>query len=982
MGKDLRLDVILPHLCKVNFLGRNNLAVRSCPIRGCIRVLFLQILCLLCLSLTPVLLLGSPQQAEKGTQSNAASAVVSRDAATAAATFPQLPYQGTPPELPQDKGLPGLRLMLKRLGTTARLMQTVAHPDDEDGGMLTLESRGRGDAVLLMTLNRGEGGQNKVGSNLSDVLGVLRTLELLAADEYYGVQERFSRVADFGFSKSADETFAKWGGHDIALADMVRVIRTFHPDVLVARFSGTDRDGHGHHQASSILTREAFRAAADPKRFPEQIAEGLSPWQAKKLYIGNVCGFGASTCPDADWTVRLNTGENSTDLGMSYIQFAMEGLRHQMSQGAANWTVEPGDRFTFYKLVDSVQPAKLDKNGHEKDFFDGIDASLPGLAGRLGSEQNKVPQLRGRLSEAANQIAEANRSAVANNPSAALNPLVRTIAELETAAQEATKSGLSANVKSDLLMRLQEKRDQTEAALNDALNISLTATVTSRAGAIADSTGSLPREESAITTVSPGQDFMVAVDFHNGSGHQLVVNAVKLEVPQGWSTTSDNTRPIAIKPGENVHVVFRLRVPKDAAYTRPYWHRDDPNTESVNHVDNEKYATLPFPPPLLRARVEYSLPDSHSEHTRSGIGATVVALFADDAGKPAARPLAVVPAFSVALEPGTQVISTHNGASSIVKVGVAGNLNHETQGKLRLELPQGWRSEPSEAAVELTSRGEKKDFQFKVFPANLQQSRSQLRALLGVGDDAFSEGYTLVAREDLGSFYYYQPALQRVSIVDVNVPHDLKIGYIMGAGDDIPTVLQQIGMDVTLIPADRLRNENLSQYGTIVLGIRAYDTQRDVVANNQRLLDFVAAGGTLLVQYNTAVGDFNGEHLTPYPAELSRARVSVEEAPVDILDPGNQIFHSPNTLTSTDFDGWVQERGLYFMNKWDDHFKPLLSCHDPGESPQKGGLLETQYGKGIYIYTGYAFFRQLPAGVPGAVRLYVNLLSADHEGIH
>ncbi|MGB8834319.1 MAG: PIG-L family deacetylase, partial [Candidatus Sulfotelmatobacter sp.] len=243
-------------------------------------------------------------------------------------------------------------------------------------------------------------------------------------------------------------------------------------------------------------------------------------------------------------------------------------------------------------------------------------------------------------------------------------------------------------------------------------------------------------------------------------------------------------------------------------------------------------------------------------------------------------------------------------------------------------------------------------------------------------------GYTLVAREDLGSFYYYQPALQRVSIVDVNVPHDLKIGYIMGAGDDIPTVLQQIGMDVTLIPADRLRNENLSQYGTIVLGIRAYDTQRDVVANNQRLLDFVAAGGTLLVQYNTAVGDFNGEHLTPYPAELSRARVSVEEAPVDILDPGNQIFHSPNTLTSTDFDGWVQERGLYFMNKWDDHFKPLLSCHDPGESPQKGGLLETQYGKGIYIYTGYAFFRQLPAGVPGAVRLYVNLLSADHEGIH
>ena len=326
-----------------------------------------------------------------------------------ATDFPQLPYQGTPPTLPQDRGPLGLRLMLRRLGTTAHLMQTVAHPDDEDGGMLTLESRGHGDSVLLMTLNRGEGGQNKVGSNLSDVLGVLRSLELLAADEYYGVQERFSRVADFGFSKSAEETFSKWGGHDIALGDMVRVIRTFRPDVLVARFSGTPRDGHGHHQASSILTQEAFRAAADPKRFPEQIAQGLLPWQAKKLYIGNVCGFGAMTCPDANWTVKLNTGERDADLGMSYVQFAMEGLRHQLSQGSGSWTVEPGDRFTFYKLVDSIVPAKLDKDGHEKDFFDGIDTSLPGLAARLGTEESRVPQLRQELTKIASEVSAAER---------------------------------------------------------------------------------------------------------------------------------------------------------------------------------------------------------------------------------------------------------------------------------------------------------------------------------------------------------------------------------------------------------------------------------------------------------------------------------------------------------------------------------------------------------------------------------------------
>ncbi len=213
----------------------------------------------------------------------------------------------------------------------------------------------------------------------------------------------------------------------------------------------------------------------------------------------------------------------------------------------------------------------------------------------------------------------------------------------------------------------------------------------------------------------------------------------------------------------------------------------------------------------------------------------------------------------------------------------------------------------------------------------------------------------------------------------MKIPKNLKIGYIPGAGDDIPSVLDQIGMDVKIIPAEKLASEDLSQYGTLVLGIRAYDTQKDVAANNKKLLDYVSAGGTLVVQYNTGPGDFNQGNFTPYPAELSRARVSVEEAPVQILAPDDSVFHYPNEITQRDFDGWVQERGLYFMDKWDDHYKPLLACHDPGEPDQKGGLLRASYGKGTYIYTGYAFFRQLPAGVPGAIRLYVNLLSAGKQ---
>ncbi|MFZ0955324.1 MAG: PIG-L family deacetylase [Candidatus Sulfotelmatobacter sp.] len=880
---------------------------------------------------------------------------------------PRFAYSGVPAELPQDQGTAGLRLELLRLGTTARLMQVVAHPDDEDGGMLTLEARGHGVSTLLMTLNRGEGGQNKIGSNLSDVLGVLRAEELLASDQYYGVQERFSRVADFGFSKSSEETFAKWGGHDVALGDMVRVIRTFRPDVLVARFSGTPRDGHGHHQASSILAKEAFRAAADPKRFPEQIAAGLEPWQAKKFYIGNVCGFGAMTCPDENWTVRLNTGERSAALGMSYAQFAMQGLRHQMSQGAANWTIDPGDRFTFYKLVDSVAPPKLDKDGHEKDFFDGIDTTLPGLVNRLiiGGVMN--PRIPEGLKKIAANIAEAKST---KEDAAAATPLMAALREIDAVLAILRSSG--AGRAEDVINVLEEKQAQAETALNLALDVNLSADVSSDG----ERGARVPKEAYALTTVSPGQEFLVAVTFHNGSKLPLTVDRLKLEVPAGWNTMSERIRPETVKPGDELRVTFRLRVPKGAAYTRPYWHRGNPETESINHVDNEKYATLPFPPPALQAWLNYAVPGTSGTKVENQIAAVVVTPFVDEAGKERSRPLAVVPAFSVMLEPGTLVISTHNGASSMVTVGVTSNLARIEHGLLRLELPEGWKSEPAAQTLELSHRGENKEVEFKVFPAHLQEGRATLRAVLDVAGEKYSEGYTLVTREDLGSFYYYQPARQRVSMVDVRVPHDLKVGYVMGAGDDIPTVLAQIGMDVTLVPAEKLGSEDLSRFGTIVLGIRAYDTQKDVVADNQKLLDFVSAGGTLVLQYNAGVGDFNSGHFTPYPAELSRARVSVEEAPVEILAPQDEVFHYPNTITARDFDGWVQERGLYFMSSWDEHFTALLSCHDPGEDAQKGGLLKAKYGKGIYIYTGYAFFRQLPAGVPGALRLYVNLLSA------
>ena len=873
------------------------------------------------------------------------------------------PWVDTKP-LPVDTGVTGLKMTLRRLHTTARLMHTTAHPDDEDGGMLTLEARGKGVTTLLMTLTRGEGGQNKLGSNLFDVLGVLRTLELLASDRYYGVEQRFSRVADFGYSKTAEETFQKWQGHDVALADVVRVIRTFRPDVLVARFSGTDRDGHGHHQASAILTKEAFRAAGDPKRFAEQLKDGLEPWQPKKLYVGNVCGFGAMTCDAANYTVRLNTGVKDAVLGTSYVQFAMQGLRHQLSQGSGSWTVEPGDRFTYYKLVDSVVDSPKDKDGHEQDFFDGIDTTLPGLAALMPDEEKKVPWLRGKLKETQEKINAAERAgtdAVATD--AALAAAERLVGDLLVVG------GVPEPNRAETDFRLGSLLSEIEQARALVAGAKLSAVVDAPVGAT---------PEAGFMAV-PGQSFEVTARL---SVERVFYKhaEIRLQLPKGWKSEELRRE----QSGKELTVHFRVQVPAKAQITRPYWHRDDPERDALNIIDEPKYQGLPIPPPPVEVIGDLS---------EVRVQATCMVRYKNASGELSERPLAVAPAFSVMLEPAEQLIPVADGPTPEVKIAVSSNLDsadlqaahgagdpEKNEGIVRAEVPQGWRAEPPAILMRFHARGEKQSSEFKVGVGDRTEGRESVRATLKSGHRNYDEGYSVVTREDLGTAYYYQPATQRVSIVEVKVPKGLKVGYIMGAGDEIPTVLRQIGMDVTLIPAEKLASEDLSRDQTIVLGIRAYDTQKDVIANNKPLLDFVQAGGRLVVQYNTlgytaAAGDFNAGKYTPYPATLSRDRVSVEEAPVKILEPANSIFHSPNEITPKDFDGWVQERGLYFMSQWDANFTPLLESHDPGESEQKGGLLVAHYGKGTYIYTGYAFFRQLPAGVPGAVRLFVNLVA-------
>ncbi|MGA7463183.1 MAG: PIG-L family deacetylase [Candidatus Korobacteraceae bacterium] len=874
------------------------------------------------------------------------------------------PWVDTKP-LSVDTGTTGLKLMLRRLHTTARLMHTVAHPDDEDGGMLTLESRGHGDTVLQLTLNRGEGGQNKLGSNLFDELGIIRTLELLAADRYYGVEQRFTRVADFGFSKTSDETFEKWGGHDIALGDMVRVIRTFRPDVICTRFQGNSRDGHGHHQASGILTREAFRAAADPTRFPDQIREGLQPWQAKKLYMDNV---GA----DEQWTIKLETSQNDPLLGESYVQFAWKGLKHQLSQGAGGWTLREGQRFSYYKLIDSAIPNPPSAGAHESDFFDGIETSLPALATRLGADQAKVPWLRSELQAIAKTVDEATEAAD-KDQQAAGGALLQGLDRTRALIKRVEASQLSAAGKADLLASLRTKEHQFEEAANLALGTDLQLGPGTPDGRPLAAKFPTDQGDVLAAVITAGKPFLLRATLHNGSAAPMAIRQFAVDVPDGWKSElfMDNL-PKTIAAGDGCALTFRVTPPVDAQPTKAYFHRNDPDIDAIYKIDNPKYLTLALPPPPVSARVEYTINGAEGE-----IRSVARTPMHDDKGEKWSMPLAVVPPFSVEALPATQIMLAGANPSAQLSVGVRTTADRG-KGVIHPEAPKGWATEPQSADVSFTGPGQK-SVDFKELPDGAKEGRYEVHALLNADGRDYGDGYALVTRPDLGGFFYYQPALQRASIVNVKVPQGLKIGYIMGAGDDIPDVLRELGLNVTMLTPEDVASGDLSGYGTIVLGIRAYDTRDDVKKNNQRLLDYAKNGGTLLVQYNTSPSDFNEGHYTPYPAQLSRERVTVEQAPVTILDPQNPVFHYPNPITEHDFDGWVQERGLYFMDQWDSHFTPLLACNDPGEQPQKGGLLLAQYGKGYYIYNGYAFFRQLPFGVPGAIRLYVNLLSVGHE---
>jgi LmbE family N-acetylglucosaminyl deacetylase len=845
-------------------------------------------------------------------------------------TFPAFPRD----PLPVDQGKPGLQLTLRKLRTTARLMHTAAHPDDEDGGMLTLESRGRGVVAVQMTLTRGEGGQNAVGKELGDELGMLRTLELLEADRYYGVEQRFSRVADFGYSKTAEETLQKWDARNTALPDLVRVIRTFRPEVVISRFVGDPSDGHGNHQASGILTREAFRAAGDPTKFPDQIKEGLQPFQPKKLYV---------RARGDDWNVELDADQEDPLLGMPYAQWAFNGLKHQLSQGSANWQYTRRRSPSHYRLVDTT--IRNYKPAHEKDFFDGIDTSLASLAAIAPGAEPLKPGLL----ELQKYVDEATALAD-KDPKAAAVPLLRGLAKSKELIEQVKKVDLPADQKQTLLTAIEYKRDQFREAANYALGVTLSVNA------------ELPAMRDA-----------------KDSSAQIWLAAVPKQcftVQNKWTGIAEMTVDFQ---GQAADIEFGrnrcLMLPAQAPYTRQYWHRDDPDRESIYTIDDPPYSTHALTPWPFTVRGTYEY---------QGLKGEVVSTV--EVAQPKEHPLIVGPAWSVGTPSWTAVRTTSTADWTNIPITLRSNepvTNDSPVPYVKLIVPTGWKTKEPKDYGTLTIAGREMRVQGAAFqPSNSHEQHGSVSAAAEQGKQKYDLGYSVVTRDDLGTAYYFRKATQPVSIVDVKVPPNLRVGYIIGVGDDIPDVLKSIGVNVTIISPEELKSGDLSKYNTIVLGIRAHEAREDIRQYNQRLLDFTQNGGTLMVQYVYQGAQFTDGKYAPYPITLdrnNRDRVTVEEAPVEILAPNDPIFKSPNPISQKDFDGWVQERALYCPTAWDSPYQPLLSSHDPGDPPEKGGLLVAKYGKGTYIFNAWAFFRQLPAGVPGAIRLYVNLLNAGHQ---
>ena len=852
---------------------------------------------------------------------------------------------------------------LQRLQTTATVLHTVAHPDDENGALLTWLSRARGIRTGLYSTTRGEGGANLIGSELFDALGIVRTEEHLASVRYYGIDLFFSSAVDFGYSKRLDETLEKWD-YEMLLEDMVRLIRLYRPDVIIARYQGNRQDGHGHHQASGVVTAEAFRVAGDVNRFPEHLSEGLHPWQPKKLYISRSRWRRSNDTGDVP-VLNIDTGEYNALLGLSYSQIARQGLSYQRSQGAGQTRASKGSSVSELRLVDttlSEQPKS------ENTLFDGLDTTISGMA-KLAN----IPTLNAEFAQLQHSVDAAVSDYDARQPWRIVPHLVSGLRTTRGLIEKIQEGDINSNDQSHLLFLLRNKEQEFMTAANAALGVSLEVFV--------QPTGE--RSLDTFTVAIPGQKFSIGIRMVNPAPVAAEFINAWIDTPEDWNThqiqgDEDAKEMTPIETNKPISIAFGVEVPQNAAYTQPYWSRASEYHDAVYTLNHPESRFLPFTPPEVHGVVTYSVDGVNFIVTQPAQTRSINRPWGERR-----RLLTVAPAISLSVSPRIGVIpiseSTMMGGKTtfIATVEMLNNVKGESEGTLSLKLPDGWQVSPENAPFAFTHEGASKTFTFQVSTEDVEAGNVHtIQAVATYNGKEYTTGYQTIDHRDLEPRHLYHSATMTLHSISLELPQkNLSVGYIMGVGDKVPEALEQIGIDVEMLDREELRTGDLNRFDTILVGIRAYAVRRDLVAYNSRLLDYVHKGGNLIVQYQTP--EFDAAPFGPYPYTMGRRpeEVSEEDAKVTILMPDNPIFRSPNQITEADFDGWVEERGSKFLTEWDGNYQALLTCNDREQEPQHGGFMYAEYGQGTYTYAAYAFYRQLPAGVGGAYRLFINMLT-------
>ena len=806
-------------------------------------------------------------------------------------------------QAPKKPNAAELQHALNKLNVLGSALYIAAHPDDENTRLISYLTNEELMNTAYLSLTRGDGGQNLIGSEIREELGIIRTQELLAARRIDGGKQFFSRANDFGYSKHPDETFTIWDREQV-LADVVWVIRSFRPDVLITRFSTEPGTTHGHHTASSILAEEAYAAAADPKRFREQL-QYVDVWQAKRLLFNTSWWFYGSReafaeSPDKEKMIQVDAGKFNPLLGLSYSEIAATSRSQHKCQAM-------GTAGTRGERIEYLLP--LQGKGSNKAVFDGINTTWSRLEG--GAVVGKL------LEDAAINFDVLNPSGIVPQ----LIEAKKALELLEPSAWQITKlAELNELIYGCMGLYLEAVADDYSATFLEDINLE--------------------------------------VEVINRS--DVKVELLKVEFS---SDKTDTTLNQTLENNKSLKFKTQRKVFGNLTYTQPYWLEKE-GTLGMFAVDQQLKIGMPEnDAPLF---VDFKLKIAGESFT---FQKPIVYKWTDDQAGELYRPFSITPPVFANIAEKVVVFADEEPQEIqvLVKAG-----KDDLNGYVELAVPDKWTVKPKRIAIEMAEKGAEELVRFELYPPD-SQSTGDIKAMVTSDGKTYDHALVDISYDHIPTQTLFPKAKAKVVKLDIQKKGE-RIAYIKGAGDVIPESLRQIGYQVDELSDDQVTKGNLKGYDAVVLGVRVFNKRERMKFHVPILMDYVKNGGTVVAQYNTTYSLLT-EEIAPYPLTISRDRVTVEEAEVRFLAPKHPVLNEPNKITEADFEGWVQERGLYFPNEWDAKFTPILSANDPEEDPKDGGLLVAEYGDGHFVYTGYSFFRELPAGVAGAYRLFANLVS-------